>query len=89
MDPNKPITEQKLLLILGRLFPGSIDWDSIFADPPAPPEVTVPPPPPTVCGPAELTAAEIAELRGWIGSSETGPSLTEFEIQAFHRLRKG
>lgn len=84
MDPNRPVTEERLRLILERLNFVE-DWERIFAPAPVPPQVPLPNPPPTITGEKPLSAEEIAQLRAAIGSSETGP-LTSAEIDSVHRL---
>lgn len=91
MDANRPITEERLCLILGRLFPQLAqleDWEAVFAPAPAAPQVPVPIPPVVVTGEKPLTVEEIAELRAMIGSSETGP-LTSAEVDTVHRILAG
>lgn len=85
MDANAPVTQGRLALILGRLFPQVEDWEAIFAPAPQPPQVPLPNPPPTITGPLPLNAQEIAQLRAAIGSSETG-ALTSAEVDTVHRL---
>jgi hypothetical protein len=85
MDPNKPVTEERLRLMLGRLFPQLEDWEAIFAPAPEPPQVPVPIPPPTITGQKPLTPEEIAQLREMINSSETGP-LTSAEVDTVHAI---
>jgi hypothetical protein len=85
MDANRPVTEERLRLMLGRLFPQLEDWEAIFAPAPAPPQVPTPIPPPTITGEKPLTPEEIAQLRIAIGSVETGP-LTSAEVDTVHHL---
>lgn len=91
MDANRPVTEGRLRLMLGRLFPLVEDWEAIFAPAPEPPPTPpTPPPPVTVTGEKSLDDSQIAFLRQAIGSSEVGP-LTGSEVDAVHAFiaRKG
>jgi len=85
MDGQRPITEQRLQLILGRLFPARLDWEALFAPEPPPPPVPERFPPPVITGEKPLTAEEISQLRALIQSSETGP-LTSAEVDTVHSL---
>jgi hypothetical protein len=85
MDANRPVTEGRLRLMLGRLFPQLEDWEALFAPEPLPPPIPERFPPPVITGQEPLTQEEISKLREWIHSSETGPA-TSAEVDTVRRL---
>jgi hypothetical protein len=95
LDPNRPITEQRLFEILSRALPSGTDVDAAFQQMPAPPQVPAPIPSiVTVAAPyvdqlvienwrSQLQTAfnpeQIGLLRKLIDSDSTG-ALTDAEI---------